>query len=247
MDAPILTTNLNDPNYQRVGGRLLKKISPEDSEKSDGVIKILLHHLSRHTVASQNGFIWAAAETYDRSTSLIIRVDNIWLAILAQLKPFIDEAFRILGQPVNAAPPVPAFTPRQLDDPELVAERLWDMVGAKLNPQSARVLMPDFSTTLHTDSVGAALILVGTQCKVQHHRVFSSPRKPWHRLDQELHGDTADWDKLRERFRIIRNWSRKLKEITSDHRSLLDRMLEAGCQFQEPIPHVAADYLDSPK
>ncbi|KAF5261919.1 hypothetical protein FOXYS1_7384 [Fusarium oxysporum] len=227
MDVP--TTSLNAFNVGLHGGQLLEKISPVDSRKSDGVFKINFHRNAFQTVASQNGFIWAAAEIYDRNTGLNIRVDNIWLAILAQLKPYIYQAVR-----PQAKQDILTFTRAELNNPDLVAKRLSDMVEARIGPQVTNVLMPHFSTTMHTDSGAAALILLGTHCKAQPHRIFMKPKKTYDRKTMVVVGDTADWEKLRQSFATIRTWSPDLEAMVSRHSSLLDKMLGAGYQFDHP-------------
>ncbi|KAK2692119.1 hypothetical protein QWA68_009046 [Fusarium oxysporum] len=238
MDVP--TTSLNAFNVGLHGGQLLEKISPVDSRKSDGVFKINFHRNAFQTVASQNGFIWAAAEIYDRNTGLNIRVDNIWLAILAQLKPYIYQTVR-----PQAKQDILTFTRAELNNPDLAAKRLSDMVEARIGPQVTNVLMPHFSTTTHTDSGAAALILLGTHCKAQPHRIFMKPKETYDRKTMVVVGDTADWEKLRQSFATIRTWSPDLEAMVSRHSSLLDKMLRAGNQFDHPVPQIAAHHRDS--
>ncbi|KAF5713668.1 hypothetical protein FGLOB1_3886 [Fusarium globosum] len=236
MDTPIAIPSLNDPNVAlHFGAQLLERISPDDYVKSDGVCNLHYAPDASHIVPSQNGFIWAAADTHDRNTGLSIQVDNIWLAILAQLKPFILGAFRI-----QEAQKIPDFTLPELRNPHMVAERLRGMVGTTFGPQPASVLMPDFSTTTPTYTGAAALILLGKHCQVQHHRVFSPPRDIYERQHQQVHGDAADWNKLREKLGTIQTWSPAFKPMIEGHVSFLDDMLATGNQFYKPAPHVAA-------
>ncbi|PNP86439.1 hypothetical protein FNYG_00141 [Fusarium nygamai] len=102
--------------------QFLAKISPYHYGQSDGITNIDILYLPPYIVGSQNGFIWAAAEVFDTHRGLVIRVDDIWLAILALLKPHIYEAF----DPEEDIH-VPKFTREQLNNWPLV-KKFWDQM-----------------------------------------------------------------------------------------------------------------------
>ncbi|KAF4959550.1 hypothetical protein FGADI_1617 [Fusarium gaditjirri] len=219
MNVPTLT--LDSRNIAYHGGKLLEKISPADSRKNDGVFRISFYRHATQTIASQNGFIWAAAEAFDRQSGVIIRVDDIWLAVLAQLKPFIYQAVWPLILQY-----IPNFTRAELNDTQVVAERLCNVVNAMFGPKIANILIRHFSTTTATDSGAAALIMLGRDCQVQHHRRFDKPLEPDNRAPIIVVGDTKDWNTLRETFAILRTWSPELEKLISHHSKFLDEMLQ---------------------
>ncbi|KAI1036514.1 hypothetical protein LB503_003305 [Fusarium chuoi] len=236
MDTPMPIPSLNDPNVAlHFGAQLLARISPDDYVKSDAVFNLHYEPDAYNIVPSQNGFIWAATDTHDRNIGLVIQVDNIWLAILTQLKPFILGALRL-----QEAQKIPEFTLPELENPHMVAKRLRAMVGTTFGSEPASVLMPDFSTTTCGYTGAASLILLGKQCKVHYHRVFSTPRGTYERQHQQVHGDAADWNKLREKLGTIQTWSPELKPMIEGHVSFLRDMLATGNQYYKPVPHVAA-------
>ncbi|KAF5557192.1 DUF4419 domain-containing protein [Fusarium phyllophilum] len=234
MDVP--TWELNDQNIAYHGGQLLDKISPADNAKSAGVFTINFFNHTAETIDSQNGFIWALAEYFDKHTGLIIRVDDIWLAALALLKPHICEVFH-----TRQTQKIPTFTRAQLKDTKEVVDCLTDMVKATFGDQVANLLLPRFSTTFQADSGAAALILLGTNCQPHHCRRFEKPREPNDRspIFVSVRGD--DWLKLQETFAKLRNHSRRMDDLIWRLSSFVDEMRRAGWQSNGTPSQLTAD------
>ncbi|CZR48592.1 uncharacterized protein FPRO_04084 [Fusarium proliferatum ET1] len=221
MDTPIQTTNLNDPKVAAIrGAEILQRISPDDYKKSDGVFNLHLEGDPSQIVASQNGFIWAAADVFDRQSGLIFSVDHIWLAVLAQLKSYIYQVF----QP-RQTQEIPSFLNEQLRDKKALVNSLCDMVLKKFGLEAAKLLLPRFSTTAESETGAAALILLGTNYQVQHHRKFNMPVAAYNRGAIIIAGGREDWYKLRRNFEDLRNLSTELAVAISHHLMFLDNLL----------------------
>ncbi|KAF5724529.1 hypothetical protein FMUND_703 [Fusarium mundagurra] len=240
METPIPTSGLDDPNQNPpIAAQILEKVSPEDSKKSDAVFFFDRPRHSYQIVASQNGFIWAVADVYDRQSGLRIRVDNIWLAVLAQLKPHIHQVFD-----TRETKELPYFSEHELKDTERVVKCLRDMLGAKFGPEVTNFLLPRFSTTTIWDTGAAALILLGTNCQVQHHRRFGHPVAVDNHGPIRVMGSKKDWETLRLNFTKLNNRSQDLGSAILRLFAMLDNLLRSGTQYEYPMPYVAADAAD---
>ncbi|KAF5990081.1 hypothetical protein FBULB1_277 [Fusarium bulbicola] len=170
MDITTVDTRADD--MPRVGDKILQQVFENQNINSGGVFRIELFHHSPEIVPCHNGFIWAATEIYDGNSQLTIRVDDIWLAILAQLKPEMAE-FRKTQNQYNTA----IFTTEQLNNSAQVAQRLSDTVKKRFDDEKRQVLMPHFSTTTPEDTTSAALLLLGAPCPTIKQRVLK-PEEP---------------------------------------------------------------------
>ncbi|KAF5603519.1 hypothetical protein FPCIR_1260 [Fusarium pseudocircinatum] len=237
MDAPIPTSYLHDPKENpRIAAQILDKVSPEDSKKSDGAFLFDCERYSSHIVASQNGFIWAVADVFDRQSGLRIRVDNIWLAVLAQLKPHIYEVF-----PTRVLNELPCFLGHELIDSVSTVKCLSDMLRARFGDLVTNILLPRFSTTTRYDTGAAALILLGTNCQVQHYRRFGQPVAVTNHGPIRVIGSKEDWETLRRNFAELKDRSRDLEFAILRLSTMLDNLLRSGKQYNFPWPYVTAD------
>ncbi|KAF5653494.1 hypothetical protein F25303_2201 [Fusarium sp. NRRL 25303] len=238
MNVP--TWELNHSNIGYHGGNLLKEISPTDSAKCSHVFKVDFFKPTAKTIASRNGFISAAAEVFDKKTGLLIRVDDIWLAVLALLKPHICQVFHPQQTPESLS-----FTRAELNDKKELNKRLCAMVDAKFGTEVAKILMPHFSTAFLTDSVAAALILLGTNCQSQYHRKLEKPMKPNDRGPIVVWECEEDWKTLRETLAKLGNKSRQLDDIIYLLNGFMDKLRGAGySNFRYGYHNIAFNVLN---
>ncbi|KAF5253582.1 hypothetical protein FANTH_1509 [Fusarium anthophilum] len=218
--------SMSEEEKRGIGNGFLLRLSRAAFNKSQGVIYFHMYRDIRQVIASQHGLIWTATQVYDNDPAITIRVDNIWLAILAQLKPQIfthRQAFAINYTEV--------FTQTDLDDQNVVADRLSARVRAKLGDHVAGILLPHFSETTPLDTTSAALLLLGEYCPTRPHRTLGP--KVTHSFQNALIGGArADWQLMRTKFEAIGLWSKELKTMVKRHSSFLDRMERDGLQHQ---------------
>ncbi|KAG9506296.1 hypothetical protein J7337_003278 [Fusarium musae] len=226
MGALISTTILKDgmsgPQYADI---FLKNISPYDYAQSDGITNIDIFFLPPRIVGSQNGFISAAAEVFDTNRALVIRVDDIWLAILALLKP---DIYKALDREVDME--IPKFTREQLNDWPLVVRCLCEMAKSRFGPEDYDLLMPKFSTTTETHSGAAALILLGSDCPAQAHRKLEKRLHPDYRGAMAVNGARTDLEKMRNSILRLSTRFPKLEHTLFRLDNFVDRLLRAGFQ-----------------
>ncbi|KAL9638337.1 MAG: hypothetical protein Q9164_001613 [Protoblastenia rupestris] len=128
---------------------------------------------------SKNGFLWAVIDAYNHHHYLIIRTDEVWLAILTQLIVYINanaEKLRRLFVPQEAGntssmllttvplkhltgPPKMEF---KLNDPDLID---W--------------ILPTFTTTTETDEIVASVDILERLDKL---KTFGEEAEEWYHL-----------------------------------------------------------------
>ncbi|KAF5608214.1 uncharacterized protein FSUBG_4750 [Fusarium subglutinans] len=221
MNPPIQTKDLDDPY---VADDFLSRLSIANWKKSDGVSKHQLSYGDTEVVPCHNGFIWAAAKVYDSDSALTIRIDDMWLAMLAHLKPVLYRHSRF-----TRITTLSTFTNEDLDDRILVASRLTDVVKTKLGDPLASTLMPNFSTTMPVDTTSAALFLLGDYCEFRQHRTLS-PKKNRSFKNTIFVGGPRDWISLRQKLAQIRILRKELEPLVNSLSGLVNLILQAGLQ-----------------
>ncbi|KAF5557270.1 hypothetical protein FNAPI_5482 [Fusarium napiforme] len=216
----------------------LKRLSFLDWTRSKGVSQLQVLRIATEVVPCQNGFIWTAAKVHDSDSNVTIRIHNMWLAILAQLRPLI---YRNCRRPLNMA--VTIFTNQELHDPTLVATRLSDAVNTKLGVNLARTLMPNFEHTTPEDTASAALLLLGQYCTARQHRELG-PKKDFFFRSAIFSGGAPDWGILREKLAAIKLMSSELKAPVNRHEDFVYKMIQVGYLDNSGLPYVGSDQWD---
>ncbi|KAF4483539.1 duf4419 domain containing protein [Fusarium agapanthi] len=233
----IITVDTTVDDIPRVGGTILEQISKSGSHRSGGVFIFGFLYRSPYMVPCHNGFILAVTEIYDSNPRLTIRADNIWLAILAQLKPWI-AGFRKKQKVEKTID----FTTEQLKDSALVAKRLSDRVETEFGDEKKEVLMPHFCTTTPEDTISVALLLLGNSDSKTEHRPLKPEIKaeePDYATNVIVLGRSEDWDQLRNTFAAISSWGPcrpPLDGMVQRHSKLLLRLLQASLQDYSLVP-----------
>ncbi|KAF5590849.1 hypothetical protein FPANT_5880 [Fusarium pseudoanthophilum] len=238
MDEPTRSIQTKDLNIPANRDDFLKRVSHLNWTRSESVFKFEVPWLAPEVVPCQNGFIWAAAKMHDSDHSVSIRIHNMWLAILAQLRPLIYRNCRF---PQNMA--IITFTNQELDDPTVVATRLSDAVNTKLCVDLAETLMPNFEDTKPEDTASAALLLLGKYCTARQHRELG-PKKLSISRGARFLGGEADWDKLKEKLATLRHMRIELEAPVNRLSEFLSRLLQVGALDNSGHPYVGSDKRD---
>lgn len=189
-------------------------------------------------IPQRNGFVHTVLECYNKHRALVLRPDDVWLAIMTQFYCFVNgraeelrslfvlhEGKQQLTMIFNQDPRVP------LDMDSLIgtfAEKMTEAVQEKVvDPELRSWMLPAFSTTTRTDLVATASVMLGTVKEYFTFRIMLMCGIP----RVTLLGEKQDWQ-------AIVNRMEKLKEFGSDAmawyrllRPVLSRFLRA---FDEP-------------
>jgi hypothetical protein len=157
------------------GGSPRTRLQPASQKQ---IIQSSFPTLSRTTsttYAAKNGLVFACLEAYNNHHNLVLRPDDIWLAILTQLSAYVNgnssslqplllhSQQRTLNQLHIETPLSPKTDHAQL------AQRMAALVSQQQHLRDPSLLqdfiLPAFSTTLPSDTAVASIALLGTMQK----------------------------------------------------------------------------------
>jgi hypothetical protein len=154
--------------------------------------------------ASANGFVFGAIKAYNEHLHLKLRPDDIWLAILTQLKIYINEHAEELrgrffpshkdGQ-INLEVDIRDL--RDFGEFALEIARLTEKV--LVDPGIREWITPKFSTTTPTDEAVYAMVMMGAFQKYIRYVAYGECGLP----SVTLLGDKSDWEDLERRLETI--------------------------------------------
>ncbi|KIJ58386.1 hypothetical protein HYDPIDRAFT_119579 [Hydnomerulius pinastri MD-312] len=202
---------------------ILKSSFPRDSRGMSGLGDIL---------PQKNGFVLTVLEAYNNHRALVIRPDDVWLAILVQFNFFVNGNAELLrksfvsheGQKklVIEDP----FGDRYTMDYESMCRQMIDLVQKNVVDPSLRDwLMPTFSTTTISDTTVYAMVMMATLKAYFIYTLRGGCGIP----SVTLEGNKSDWeallsrlDKLQEYGTQMVAWRRLLYPILSRFVSAFD-------------------------
>ncbi|KAH7101490.1 hypothetical protein BKA62DRAFT_177684 [Auriculariales sp. MPI-PUGE-AT-0066] len=163
---------------------------------------------------SSNGLVYTILDAYSRHHALVIRPDDIWLAIATQFSFFVNgraEELRDLfvthqGQEKMLV----YFNPGQdlFSGAELAAAFGQELEKRLADPTLRHWIMPSFSTTTDTDRVVGSAVLMGTMKK--YYTYFASMTCGIPRIT--LEGTQADWEDILRRVDKLLEYGLEAKE-----------------------------------
>ncbi|GAB1320144.1 hypothetical protein MFIFM68171_10354 [Madurella fahalii] len=129
------------------------------------------------TYAAKNGLIFSCLEAYNNHHNLVLRPDDVWLAILTQLSIYINANASTLRSLLLHSPPTGAQTDKKelhietplspsTDHGAIAGQMAALLAGELADPALLEdFVLPSFSTTLAADTAAACVALLGTMHK----------------------------------------------------------------------------------
>ncbi|KAL6924224.1 hypothetical protein FSST1_001498 [Fusarium sambucinum] len=194
----------------------------------------------RTTIAgSQNGFVWAACRAYNEGKPLIVRPDDVWLAILQNIGryslPRTDESL------LEAKFDVPTLDEEDFRNFSTLAEEMEYLVNRKcLSRERTNSLMPDFSTTCPEDITAACVLLLGREFKekVLGDFRFRKGGIPF----TTLSGRPLDWGSLLYKLRDFGNEGEEVQLFIKNIRPILSLLHYTA---REPDSVIAREFIET--
>jgi hypothetical protein len=155
-----------------------------------------------HISASRNGFIWALVAAYSRHHNLIIRPEDIWFSIITQLSFYINahaEDLRSIFVSHEGQKELTVTAVGTIHSVDLgaLAVEMTELIDKNLVDKHFRDwLLPDFTTTTRSDTIVAAVLMMGTLQKYFSYTMQLTCGIP----SVTLLGEKADWEKLVKRL-----------------------------------------------
>jgi hypothetical protein len=178
---------------------------------------------------SKNGFVWAAYHAYSDHHHLVIRPEDIWFAIIAQLSFYINrhaEELRNLFVAHDGQKHLEIEV--NYSDFELVAIEMTKLIAKNVvDPELRDWVLPSFSTTTHTDKVVGAILFMGAMQKYFSYGCSVACGLP----SVTLLGQIEDWGKILNRIDKIELLGDEATVFAQMLRPIVTHMIRS---FEEP-------------
>ncbi|KAF8558737.1 hypothetical protein OG21DRAFT_1595051, partial [Imleria badia] len=165
----------------------------------------------RNIIPQSNGFVHTVVEAYNRHRALIIRPDDVWLAILTQFSFFVNgnaEALRSVfvahkGKKELVIVSSKTEDNRYVMDPAGMASQMTKLMQEHIIDKSIREwILPNFSTTTATDNATSAIVMMGTMKEYFSYTfglMCGIPRVT-------LEGEKGDWEDILRRLKRLKKY-----------------------------------------
>ena len=194
-----------------------------------------------NTSPSANGFVYAAVSAYCDHYHLTIRPEDIWFAILTQLSFYINahaEDLRSLfvaheGQ--KELEVITLGTVQTVDFGKLALHMTKEIKKNVLDSGLCDWIMPNFTTTTHTDFVTAAILMMGTMQNYFQYSGGLTCGIP----SVTLLGEKADWVAIRQRLDKLPHFGEEARQFATLLIPILDFFVRS---FEEPDSPAVVDF-----
>ncbi|KAJ7153960.1 hypothetical protein C8R43DRAFT_1235343 [Mycena crocata] len=160
-------------------------------------------------IPSPNGFVHTVISAYNSHHNLVIRPDDVWLAILTQFNFFVNANAELLRANFVAHDGKKQLTVRKqatrttMDFAEMARQMVGLMAGVISDPALRAWVIPAFSTTTQADRTVGAIIMMST-LKAYFEYVFESCECGIPRVT--LEGTKADWEDILGRLEKLKEY-----------------------------------------
>jgi hypothetical protein len=159
-------------------------------------------------IPSQNGFVYAVLTAYNEHHGLVVRPDDVWLAILTQFNFFVNanaEALRkqFVSHEGKRELEVRAVGTRYTVDFGHMASALTKEIDKNvLDPVLRAWILPDFTTTTTNDTIVCSVVMMATMKAYFSYRFRLKCGIP----RVTLEGEKEDWEKILARLEKLREY-----------------------------------------
>ena len=194
---------------------LLQTCSPVDAAKCEKIFMSSFSDKSADTSfieACENGFFHSVIQAYNQHHNLVLRPDDVWLAILAQFNIYVNAHSEELRSQF-----VSHTGERELEviyKNEAATTLNWthfiDCIAYLLeknvnDPELRSWILPDFSTTTEKDRTVCSIVMMSTLQSYFSYKCITKCGIP----SVTLLGERADWLKLLERTERLNEFGRE--------------------------------------
>ncbi|GJJ78993.1 hypothetical protein EMPS_11352 [Entomortierella parvispora] len=188
-----------------------------------------------------NGFVDTAVRAYSDHHHLVIRPDDVWIAILSQFNFFVNanaEQLRhlfVAHEGKKELTIVAAGTRYTVDFGNL-AKQMGELIQQNVvDPSLREWIMPEFTTTTENDTIVSSVIMMSTLKKYFSYRIVLRCGLP----SVTLLGEREDWEKMLERIEKLKEYG----EETTLWYSLLKPVLTGFVNtFNHPEAKATKDF-----
>ncbi|KAF7344955.1 hypothetical protein MVEN_01658100 [Mycena venus] len=184
------TTSATPPESQLI-------VDAGDNDSADAV---------KNVIPKPNGFVDTVMSAYNQHHALVLRPDDVWIAILTQFNFFINARAELLRANFVAHDDKTALVVERdaFDDFEVFALEMASLIERNVVDPSLRSwALPAFSTTTPTDTAVGAMVLMAT-LKAFFEYVYCAICCGIPRVT--LAGEKSDWEEIRARLEKLKEY-----------------------------------------
>jgi len=202
-------------------------------QKGNEIFQSSFPETSSNIVPSNNGFVRTILDAYNNHRALIIRPDDVWLAILVQFSFFVNGNAELLRSQFvthegKKELVVKAVGTRYTVDFGHMARTMTDEIQKNVvDPSLREWIMPEFSTTTTNDTTVCSMVMMATLKEYFSYKFMLMCGIPRVRLE----GEKRDWENILERLEKLKEYG--LQSIAWYHLlvPIVSRFVKA---FDEP-------------
>ncbi|KAF9354054.1 hypothetical protein BGX26_008129 [Mortierella sp. AD094] len=180
-----------------------------------------------------NGFVGTALQAYNKHHHLVIRPDDVWIAILTQFNSFVNANAETLRHLFVAHEDQKMLTILTQENPLTAdfgnfATQMGKLIQENVvDPRLREWIMPDFSTTTADDKIISSVIMMSTLKKYFGYAMVKKCGLP----AVTLLGEKGDWENMLQRIERLTEYG----EATAQWRDLLRPVLSGFVEtFNNP-------------
>ncbi|KDO34045.1 hypothetical protein SPRG_01319 [Saprolegnia parasitica CBS 223.65] len=181
-------------------------------------------------VASTHGFVHGVLEAYCHHHDLVLRPDDLWLAIMTQFGLFVNANANDLRQSLVAHDGskelvVEAIgTLYSVDFGALSTQMVTHMEAHLVDPSLKDWILPSFSTTTDDDVIVGSVVLMATMKSFFSYKYVLRCGIP----NVTLLGTTRDWEDVRRRLERLGSFGPRLARWATMLRRIVDQCVAAA-------------------
>jgi hypothetical protein len=202
-------------------------------QKGNEIFQSSFPETSSNIVPSDNGFVRTILDAYNYHRALIIRPDDVWLAISVQFSFFVNGNAELLRSQFvthegKKELVVKAFGTRYTVDFGHMARTMADEIQKNVvDPSLREWIVPEFSTTTTNDTTVCSMVMMATLKEYFSYKFMLLCGIPRVRLE----GEKKDWENILKRLERLKEYG--LQSIAWYHLlvPIVSRFVKA---FDEP-------------
>ncbi|KAF4618565.1 hypothetical protein D9613_009794 [Agrocybe pediades] len=189
----------------------------------------LAHPDFSRITATHNGFVNTVVDAYNEHHHLVLRPDDVWIAILGQFNIYVnahaeDLRNHFVAHEGKKRLVVEAVGTRYTVDFGSLAQQMTDLIHKNVVDNDLKDwILPDFSTTTKSDTVTCAVLMMATLKAYFDYTMHLTCGIPSVTLD----GDRSDWVKILERIDKLDAFGEEPKAWANLLRPILRRFVSA--------------------
>ncbi|KAI1802729.1 hypothetical protein F4811DRAFT_554569 [Daldinia bambusicola] len=213
---------------------LLKASCPEEYNKCKRLIQSSIPIPENSQVfSSSNGFVRAVYLAYTGHHHLKIRPEDVWFTILAQISAHINacaeelRSFFVTHEGQKKLEVIDVGSIASADFGKLAVLMTGEIRKSVIDPYLTEWIMPNFTTTTHSDTVTAAILMMGALQEYFKYTFTLTCAVP----SLTLLGEREDWVKIRQRLDYLPRMGKEPGQFAHLLTAVLDYFIRA---FDEP-------------